>query len=99
LQIIDTLVTVFQECFNVVANVLKVLFFLFLFLTLINSFGLVDILHNRFFLFIGSVPVLYSLHSLDRIELLVIDICVMGNSDEGLVNVGLRKKDAFSIGN
>lgn len=91
------MITVFKECFNIVTNVLQVLFFFLLFLTFIHSFCLINIFSNWSFLLISSVPVFDTLYSFNGTELFIIYISVMSNSDKWLVNISLWEKNALSI--
>ena len=96
LKVVDVLVAGLEELLNVISDVLKVLFLLFLLFTLINSFGFVNVLKYGAFLLVSLVPVLYSFDSFYRAEFLIVYIGVMGDSNEGLMDVSLREDNSFT---
>jgi hypothetical protein len=82
------LVTALNKGLDVLQDGLEVTFFLFTLLTLEDTVGSVDILEAEgVLLFWVFVPLEDAHDALDLLELVVVNVDVMGNSDEGLMDV------------
>lgn len=102
MQVIDEIAGVFiivlQEIFDIDQEIFQVGPFLFLLLALVDTLSPCNILHLGYLLFlVEAVPLDDLADTPDRREVEVIDICMVGNPDEGLMDVGIREALHFFL--
>jgi len=102
LQIVDlvgsVLIVSLQKFLNIGQEVREVCSFLLFFLTLVDTFSLCDIFHlSHFLLFLKTVPLDDLSNSANGRKIEVIDICVMGNANERLMDVGIGETLDLSL--
>ena len=93
-EVCVVLVAGLDESGNVFQDGSEVELLLFLLLALKGSFGGIDVLPSdyAFLLALVAIPSADILDSLDRSKLIVVDVDVMRDSNEGLVHVGNWEK-------